>query len=77
MKTTMIATLGLALLGVAACEGKVDDSILNAPPGTVVDTDSRPTPKRPPPARSGMSSDPDKPSGAPGPGSGTGTSVNR
>ncbi len=79
MKTNLIVTLGLALLGVAACGSKVDDDdiILNSPPGTVVDTDSRPLPKRPPPARSGMGSDPDNPSGAPGPGSGIGTSPNR
>jgi hypothetical protein len=79
MKTSLIMTLGPALLGVTACGSKVDDDdiILNSPPGTVVDTDTRPTPKRPPPARSGMGSDPDNPSGAPGPGSGIGTSLTR
>ena len=79
MKTSLIATLGLALLGVAACTSKVDDddSILNAPPGTVIESDSRPAPKRPPPARGGIGSDPDNPSGAPGPGAGIGTSPTR
>ncbi len=77
MKTILIVTLGLVLLGTAACESKVDDSILNLPPGAPIEADSRPLPPRPPPARSGISSAPDNPSGAPGPGSGLGTSSNR
>ena len=81
MKTISIAALSLALvgmlLGTAGCESKVDDSILNMPPGAAVEEAPTPVSKRPPPARSGIGSDPDNPSGAPGSGSGLGTSPNR
>ena len=80
MKTISIVTLGLTLglvLATAACQSKVDDSILNLLPGATTDEAPTPVSRRPPPARSGIGSDADNPSGAPGPGGGLGTSSNR
>ena len=63
------ALLALILLApLAACEKKDDtmssDSVGNQPPADPTQDDSRL--RRPPPARSGIGSDPDNPSGAPG-----------
>ncbi|MFI5001063.1 MAG: hypothetical protein ACHQK9_14390 [Reyranellales bacterium] len=66
MKKLLIGTIMLVLLAAGACTKPVDDSILNAPPGTVVDDTPVRADRRPPPARSGMGSDPDNPNGAPG-----------
>jgi hypothetical protein len=73
--TRRYALLSLILLGsLSACEKKDEmspDAVQQHPP---VDDEKRL--KRPPPASSGMSSDPDNPNGAPGSGR-TGTSPQR
>ncbi len=63
------ALLALILLGpLSACDEKKDemspDSVVNQPPPDPAEEEKRLT--RPPPARSGIGSDPDNPSGAPG-----------
>jgi hypothetical protein len=64
------ALLALCLLGpLSACEKKDDmspDSVVNQPPPDPAEEEKRL--KRPDPARSGIGSDPDNPSGAPGSG---------
>ena len=66
------------LSGLTACEkaerAKVADPLAELPSGTEPD---RPRDVRPRPASSGMSSDPNNPSGMPGPSSGLGTSNSR
>jgi hypothetical protein len=66
------ALLALILLApLAACEKKDDpmspDSVVNQPKPDPTEDDSRL--RRPPPVRSGIGSDPNNPSGAPGGGS--------
>jgi hypothetical protein len=62
------ALLALILLGpLSACEKKDDmspDSVMNQPPPDPVQEEKRL--RRPPPATSGIGSDPDNPNGAPG-----------
>lgn len=63
--------------GLTACEKaepKTTDPLADLPNGTEPD---RPRDIRPPAATSGMSSDPNNPSGVPGPSSGLGTSNSR
>ncbi len=67
----------LALVGLTACSKSDDmsiDSIKNLPTGQ---TDPHERERRPPPASSGLSSDPLNPNGAPGPSTGLGTSSSR
>jgi hypothetical protein len=64
--------------GIAACE-KSSNAVPNGTPDAnpaAVPAD-HPRDVRPPPASSGMSSDPNNPNGAPGPSSGLGISPNR
>jgi hypothetical protein len=77
----MLALFCLALLatvGLGACSKSDDnmsiDSIKTLPPGQ---PDPHESERRPPPASSGLSSDPRNPSGAPGPSTGLGTSSSR
>ena len=52
MKKLLIGMSMLVLLAAGACTKPVDDSILNAPPGTVVDETQDRADRRPPPATS-------------------------
>jgi hypothetical protein len=64
-KPTLIgALIAVVLLAATACENAVEESLPPGPPGSI---DPAPPSKRPPPARSGIGSDPDNPNGAPGP----------
>jgi hypothetical protein len=68
----------LAAGGLAACSKSDDnmsiDSIKSLPTGQ---PDPHESERRPPPASSGLSSDPFNPNGAPGPSTGLGTSSSR
>jgi hypothetical protein len=64
MKKSLIATIVLVLVAAtAACDRPVDESPLTTPGAT---TEAAPPSRRPPPATSGIGSDPDNPNGAPG-----------
>ncbi len=68
----------LAATSIAACDKAGDQIPVGVNDGTVESIPAdRPRDVRPPPATSGMSSDPNNPNGVPGPISGTGTSSNR
>jgi len=77
MRTPVALCIIVVAIGIAGCD-KADESAPNATAGIPgIASPERPRDVRPPPASSGMSSDPNNPSGAPGPSTGLGTSPNR
>ena len=79
MRWLLVICTAILSAGLVACQ-KTDDASPRNPFAGLPDASSesdRPRDVRPRPAQSGMSSDPNNPSGLPGPSSGLGTSPNR